>query len=425
MAELTDTQALPVLPLPQASCSRNRRHPDPRDRRGPGPRWPRPTTPTVAPARAPHRRALRPRRDRRRSRGVGRAAQRPRTPRSSAACTAPASAPASPAPGRGAVGRGPRGRRRPASTRGPRSSGRELRGVLSVLAERRRSRAACPSCCARPRSPARSPTASARGPTCRPSARSSCSRRSTPRAAVERALELGARRCWPSTRSPEQIRHEVGEGMEKQQREFLLRQQLQAIRKELGEGATTATRSSSCREKAAAARPARGRARRGRQGDRQARAHRPSRTPSTAGSARGSTRSSSCRGACAPTSDSTSPKPARVLDADHTGLERREGPHRRVPGGAQAARRSRASTARDDDVRPTRRGERPDPRAGRSAGRRQDVARRVGRARDRPVRSCASPSAACATRRRSAVTGAPTSARCRAASPAPSRRPGR
>ena len=52
---------------------------------------------------------------------------------------------------------------------------------------------------------------------------------------VERALEPGARPAGRA-RGPEKIRHEVGEGMEKQQREFLLRQQLQAIRKELGEG---------------------------------------------------------------------------------------------------------------------------------------------------------------------------------------------
>ena len=66
----------------------------------------------------------------------------------------------------------------------------------------------------------------------------------------------------------------------------------------------------------------------------------------------------------------------RVLDEDHTGPRRREGPHPRVPGRAQAARRARA-----------RRGDRPrlgrDPHAGRSSGRRQDLARRVRRARAR------------------------------------------
>ena len=53
---------------------------------------------------------------------------------------------------------------------------------------------------------------------------------------VERALEW-ARDVLAEHEVAEKIRQEVGEGMEKQQREFLLRQQLQAIRKELGEGA--------------------------------------------------------------------------------------------------------------------------------------------------------------------------------------------
>ena len=40
----------------------------------------------------------------------------------------------------------------------------------------------------------------------------------------------------PSCRSPQTIRDDVTEGVDKQQREYLLRQQLAAIRKELGEG---------------------------------------------------------------------------------------------------------------------------------------------------------------------------------------------
>ncbi len=51
---------------------------------------------------------------------------------------------------------------------------------------------------------------------------------------VERALEL-ARDALAELEVAEKIRQEVGDGMEKQQREFLLRQQMQAIRKELGE----------------------------------------------------------------------------------------------------------------------------------------------------------------------------------------------
>ncbi len=65
---------------------------------------------------------------------------------------------------------------------------------------------------------------------------------------VLEATELGvrldlvldwAKNLLAETRVNEQIRHDVNEGMEKQQREFLLRQQLAAIRKELGEGDET------------------------------------------------------------------------------------------------------------------------------------------------------------------------------------------
>ena len=73
-----------------------------------------------------------------------------------------------------------------------------------------------------------------------------------------------------------------------------------------------------------------------------------------------------------------------------------QGPHPRLPGGAQAARRR----ARADPVLP------------RAARRRQDVARAIDRAGAWGASSCACRWAACATRPRSAATGAPTSARC-------------
>ena len=95
---------------------------------------------------------------------------------------------------------------------------------------------------------------------------------------------------------------------------------------------------------------------------------------------------------------------------------RREEAHHRVPGRAEAARRAR---------RPRRSSLGRDPDAHRPSGHRQDVHRRVDR-RARPGgSSCACRSAACATRPRSAATGAPTSARCpagwcaRSATPAP------
>ena len=74
-----------------------------------------------------------------------------------------------------------------------------------------------------------------------------------------------------------------------------------------------------------------------------------------------------------------------------------QGAHPRVPGGAQAQARHAG----------------PDPLLRRPARRRQDLAR-PARSRGRwAASSCASRSAACATRPRSAATAAPTSARCR------------
>ena len=52
---------------------------------------------------------------------------------------------------------------------------------------------------------------------------------------VSRRSSAGPRRRWPSCELTERIRHDVTEGIEKNQREFLLRQQMAAIRKELGE----------------------------------------------------------------------------------------------------------------------------------------------------------------------------------------------
>jgi ATP-dependent Lon protease len=111
--------------------------------------------------------------------------------------------------------------------------GRELRGVLSVLGERRRSR----------RLPEllRSTT----DPGALVDGYGAWSDLPTERklellesvdveARVERGLSF-AREALAEHELAEKIRHEVTDGMEKTQREFLLRQQLQAIRKELGE----------------------------------------------------------------------------------------------------------------------------------------------------------------------------------------------
>ena len=129
--------------------------------------------------------------------------------------------------------------------------GRELRAVLSVLAERRRSR----------RLPellrsTTEPGALADGfgawsdmPTER---KVELLEALDTESRVERALEW-ARDALAEHEVTEKIRQEVGEGMEKQQREFLLRQQLQAIRKELGEGGEDGNAIEQLREKAAEA----------------------------------------------------------------------------------------------------------------------------------------------------------------------------
>ena len=129
--------------------------------------------------------------------------------------------------------------------------GRELRGVLSVLAERRRSR----------RLPELLRTTTEPGALA--DGFGAWSDMPTERkvelleavdidSRVERALEW-ARDALAEHEVTEKIRQEVGEGMEKQQREFLLRQQLQAIRKELGEGADDGNTIEELREKAAEA----------------------------------------------------------------------------------------------------------------------------------------------------------------------------
>src|SRR2546426_2763179 len=71
---------------------------------------------------------------------------------------------------------------------------------------------------------------------------------------VEARLELvlaWAREVLADLSLKDRIRSDVAEGMEKTQREFLLRQQLAAIRKELGDGGGDAD-VEECRRKAAA-----------------------------------------------------------------------------------------------------------------------------------------------------------------------------
>ena len=207
----------------------------------------------------------------------------------------------------------------------------------------------------------------------------------------------------------ESIRNDVTEGVDKQQREYLLRQQLAAIRKELGEGdddvvgeyrtqldaldAPEAVKNALAKEldrleRTSAQSPEQSWIRTWLDrvfelpwGDRS------DDTLDLAAAQRGPRR-----------------RPLRP--------RRREGPHRRVPRRAQAAA-ERDTTSTDD----ARRRASADVAAARARSSRSSVlpaSARPASASRSPGRwaasSCASPSAACATRPRSAATAAPTSA---------------
>ena len=213
----------------------------------------------------------------------------------------------------------------------------------------------------------------------------------------------------------ESIRKDVSEGMEKQQKEFLLRQQLAAVRKELADlNGGAAHRGGRLPGPRGGGEPAgerpRGRDARGRQAradlgpvagsrlDQDLARHHPRHPVERADRGRLRHR----RRAADPR---RGPHRAR----------RREGPDHRVPGGAQAApaTAASASSAAGAPVPCSRWSARP------ASARRRSASRSRG---PWAVSSSVSPSAACATRRRSAVTGAPTSARCPAASSVPSAR---
>ncbi len=98
-----------------------------------------------------------------------------------------------------------------------------------------------------------------------------------------------------------------------------------------------------------------------------------------------------------------------VLDADHEGLDKVK--ERILEFLAVRVLRKQRGLGQRQRTRFRR-----DPRARRPSGCRQDVARRVGRRARWAVRSCGSRSAACATKPRSAGTGVPTSGRGPAAS---------
>ena len=120
----------------------------------------------------------------------------------------------------------------------------------------------------------------------------------------------------------EQIKSNVEEGMEKTQREFLLRRQLDAIRKELNELDGHQRRGHVRRlpGQDREPRPPRGRAHGGRAARSTSWSGRANRTPRTAGSGPGWTPSWRSPGASSPRTTSTSTDAGRILDEDHDGL---------------------------------------------------------------------------------------------------------
>src|SRR6476619_5407799 len=111
--------------------------------------------------------------------------------------------------------------------------GRELRGVLTVLGERRRSRR-LPELLRSTTDPAALADGFGAWSDLPSERKLELLEATDPQARVELALTL-ARDLLAEHELQEKIRHEVTDGMEAQQRESLLRQQLQAIRKELGD----------------------------------------------------------------------------------------------------------------------------------------------------------------------------------------------
>ena len=239
---------------------------------------------------------------------------------------------------RRALGGDPRGRRGANPPTEQRQLAREYRAVLENILELRRAPRS-PSSCAASRRPAHSPTSSATAPTCPWSRRSSCWRRSISPSGSRRSSPGHARPSLSWSSRP-RCAAEVSENLEQHQREAILREQMAAIRKELGEderrprSRTTAPRSPSatCPNTCE-----RGRARR----DRQAGAH-----PGTGRRARldphldrhrarrplGRPRRGATRSGCCPRSARCRPHRTR----------QGQGASRRAPGGAQARAPERA-----------------------------------------------------------------------------------
>ena len=197
-------------------------------------------------------------------------------------------------------------------------------------------------------------------------------------------------------RLSQEIGRQTKAALDERQREVLLREQMAAIQRQLGEGeqgkAQEMAELGQAIAKAGMPKEVEDQAKK--------QLRRLERMPEAAAEhgscAPTSTGSSICRGRCRRRTTSTSRRLGKVLDEDHYGLEKVK---KRIL--EYLAVRKLAEEQ-----------EGADPLLHRSARRRQDVARAIDRARDGRASSSASRSAACTTRRRSAATGAPTSARC-------------
>ncbi len=135
---------------------------------------------------------------------------------------------------------------------------REYRAVVEEILDLRDADARITTSCARSPKPARSPTPPPTRPTSRSTRRSTCSRRSTSSSGSSSPLRLQRERL-AELQVRRRIREDVESGAQKQQREYVLRSQLDSIRKELGEDEalrrpTTTARSSpspACRRQSA------------------------------------------------------------------------------------------------------------------------------------------------------------------------------
>ena len=233
---------------------------------------------------------------------------------------------------------------------------------------------------------------------------------------VEARLELAlswARETLADLELKDRIRTEVTEGIDQQQREMLLRRQMDAIRKELGDSEEDAA--AEYRVPRQRARASRLRSRGGRQGARPVRAHGPAESRAGLGAelarrgarpAVGNLRDRGRRSRCG----------ALGVGCRSRRSRRCEGADPRIPRRARAAPRARTRN----------RGERSRLRVRSSAWSALRVSARPRSASRLPAlwaaRSCASPWVACATKPRSAVTGVLTSGRVPVASSARSPR---